>query len=250
MTETVSDDAIRSSRDGRVAVITINRPERRNALNLAALNALDAAAAAAVAEGVVAIVFRGEDGHFCAGADIKEVLEDESFDLRLREVLEHLATLPVPTVAAISGACMGLGMQLALACDLRVATDDAYFGIPAGKLGLVVNHWTLRRLARTLGVGHARLMVLAAETFPSEEMWRLGFTQARGDLDVALELAHRAESLAPLAVAGAKLGLNLVEHDEPEAEFEEAFLRAWRSDDLQEGVRAFGERRAPNFEGR
>lgn len=246
----MSDQSIHATRDGRVAVITINRPERRNALNLAALEALDAATAGAVDDRVAAIVFRGEGGHFCAGADIKEVLEDESFDLRLREVLEHVAAVPVPTVAAISGACMGLGMQLALACDLRVATDDAYFGIPAGKLGLVVNHWTLRRLTRALGVGHARLMVLAAETFPAGEMWRLGFTQAQGDLDVALELAHRAESLAPLAVAGAKLGFERVERDEVDDEFEAAFLRAWRSDDLQEGVRAFGERRAPNFEGR
>ena len=146
---------IHLSVDDRVAVITIDRTERRNALNLDALEALDTAVADALRQGAAAIVFTGAGGHFCAGADLKE-LEDHTFDTRLRGVLENVATAPVPTFAAISGACMGLGMQLALACDIRVATDDAYFGIPAGKLGLVVNHWTLQRLAHFFGFGAAR----------------------------------------------------------------------------------------------
>src|SRR5437868_10575192 len=103
---------------------------------------------------------------------------------------------------------MGLGMQLALACDIRVATDDAYFGVPAGKLGLVVNHWTLQRLSRALGFGAARLMVLTAETFTEEDAWRLGFTQVRGDLDAARALAARGCGLAPLSLAGSKMGLH------------------------------------------
>ena len=161
-------EPIRCEVTDRIAVVTIDRTARRNALNLDALHRLDDAVASAVAGGAAAVVFRGEGGHFCAGADLKE-LEDQSFDTRLRGVLERIATAPVPTFAAISGACMGLGMQLALACDIRVATDDAYFGIPAGKLGLVVNHWTLQRLALNLGFGAARLMVLTAETFTSDD---------------------------------------------------------------------------------
>ena len=137
-------EPIRCEVTDRIAVVTIDRTARRNALNLDALHRLDDAVASAVADGAAAVVFRGEGGHFCAGADLKE-LEDQSFDTRLRGVLERIATLPVPTFAAISGACMGLGMQLALACDIRVATDDAYFGIPAGKLreliGKKENHW-------------------------------------------------------------------------------------------------------------
>ena len=170
-------EPIRCEVTDRVAVVTIDRTARRNALNLAALSRLDDAVASAVADGAAAVVLRGEGGHFCAGADLKE-LEDQSFDTRLRGVLERIATAPVPTFAAISGACMGLGMQLALACDIRVATDDAYFGIPAGKLGLVVNHWTLQRLALNLGFGAARLMVLTAETFTSDDARRLGFTRS------------------------------------------------------------------------
>lgn len=239
---------IRLDVDDRVAVVTIDRTERRNALNLAALDALDDAVAEAVAAGVAAIVFRGEGGHFCAGADLKE-LEDQGFDHRLREMLEHVANVPVPTIAAISGACMGLGMQLALACDIRVATDDAYFGIPAGKLGLVVNHWTLQRLALFLGFGAARLMVLTAETFTSDDAWRLGFTQVRGGLDEALALTGRIKDLAPLALRGSKIGLNLVERALDDPSFNEAFELAWNSEDLAEGRLAFGERRAPVFRG-
>jgi len=144
---------------------------------------------------------------------------------------------------------MGLGMQLALACDIRVATDDAYFGIPAGKLGLVVNHWTLQRLALNLGFGAARLMVLTAETFTSDDAWRLGFTQVRGDLDAAVALARRSADLAPLSLQGSKIGLNLVERALDEPEFNAAFERAWNSADLAEGRLAFAERRSPVFKG-
>jgi enoyl-CoA hydratase len=243
----VSD--IRSVIADGVAVITIDRTERRNALNLAAVVAIEDAVSAAVDSGVAAIIVTGEGGHFCAGADLKE-MEDQSFDLRLRQMLQHVATVPVPTFAAISGACMGLGMQLALACDIRVVTPDAYFGIPAGRLGLVVNHWTLQRLSRALGFGAARLMILAAETLSEEDAWRLGFTQVRGDIDAAHALAQRVRELAPLSLAGSKLGLNLVERDLDEPAFHEAFTKAWTSEDLAEGQLAFTERRKPVFKGR
>lgn len=239
---------IHLSVDDRVAVITIDRTERRNALNLDALEALDTAVADALRQGAAAIVFTGAGGHFCAGADLKE-LEDHTFDTRLRGVLENVATAPVPTFAAISGACMGLGMQLALACDIRVATDDAYFGIPAGKLGLVVNHWTLQRLAHFFGFGAARLIVLTASTVSFDDAWRYGFVQTRGGLDTAHDLALSSAALAPLSLQGSKIGLNLVERRLDEPAFDEAFHRAWSSDDLAEGRAAFAERRSPVFRG-
>lgn len=140
---------LRSLND-RVSVITIDRPERRNALNLDLLNDVHDAVVGSVDDGARAIVITGSGGHFCAGADLKE-LEDVSFTERLAEVLEHFASVPVTTIAAIEGSCMGLGMQLAIGCDLRVVADSAKFAVPVSKLGLMVNHWTIDRLTRFWG---------------------------------------------------------------------------------------------------
>lgn len=230
-----------------VTTLTIDRTHRRNALDLTTLEELDAAVTAAVDGGARALVLTGADGHFCAGADLTE-LEDVTFTERLAEVLEHLAGVPITTIAAISGSCMGLGMQLAVACDVRVVEYGARFAIPVAKLGLMVNKWTLERAARFWGEGAARHMVLTAAVLDHEDAWRLGFTQRRGGLDVALDLARAAVPLAPLTQRGSKVGM-----DSPtssDAAYDEAFARAWASTDLAEGQRAFTERRSPVFEGR
>ena len=213
---------------GAVHVLTIDRPERRGALNLDHVEALDAAVRGAVADGARAVVLTGTAGHFCAGADLSE-LEDVSFTQRLAEVLDHLATAPVLTVAAIEGSCMGLGMQLALASDLRVVADSARF----------------------FGEGAARHLVLTAAVLDADDAWRLGFVQRRGGFDLALEVAEAATELAPLTQAGSKIGFGLHSADTAgHSAYREAFHRAWASDDLREGQQAFAERRKPVFRGR
>ncbi len=230
-------------------VVTITRTERRNALHHDAVVALDDAVAAALERGSRCLVLTGADGHFCAGADLKE-LEDLAFTRRLRVMLDNLAGAPIPTIAAISGSCMGLGMQLALACDVRYATPDARFAVPVAKLGLMVDHWTLQRLVRTLGTGAAREMVLTAEVLTAEDGHRLGFVQRLAGLDAALVTAERVASLAPLSLSGSKLGLDRVERHLDDPDYVAAFERAWASEDLVEGRAAFAERRTPRFEGR
>lgn len=230
-----------------VTTLTIDRTHRRNALDLTTLEELDAAVTAAVEADSRALVLTGADGHFCAGADLTE-LEDVTFTERLAEVLEHLAGVPITTIAAISGSCMGLGMQLAVACDVRVVEYGARFAIPVAKLGLMVNKWTLERAARFWGEGAARHMVLTAAVLDHEDAWRLGFTQRRGGLDVALDLARASVPLAPLSQQGSKVGMD--SPTGPDATYDEAFARAWASTDLAEGQRAFTERRSPVFEGR
>lgn len=238
---------ITSSTTGSVATITIDRPERRNALNAEALDELDGAIARAVQEKARAIVLTGASGHFCAGADLSE-LEDVAFTRHLGAVLVRLAEQPILTIAAISGSCMGLGMQLALACDVRVVADDARFAVPVAKLGLMVDHWTIDRLVRFWGEGAARLLTMTAAVLDAEDAWRLGFTQRRGDLAAAQDVAAAAVPLAPLSQAGSKTGFAV--HDGPTlAIYEAAFARAWASDDVREGVAAFRERRTPRFEG-
>ena len=249
--------------DDRIGVVTIDRPERRNALDHRALDELADALAAARADEVRALVLWGAADHFCAGADLTE-LEDLAFTRTLRTVLDELADLPVPTVAAIAGSCMGLGVQLSLACDLRLATPDAKFAVPVARLGLMVDHWTVQRLAMFAGASTARWMVMTAEPIAADRAHEVGFVHRLIEPDpsvgpgatalvAGVELGHRIAQLAPLTLAGTKLGLNLLESDgdlaDPDGAYRAAFERAWASDDLVEGRTAFAERRPPVFRG-
>ncbi len=235
---------------GPVAVLTIDRAERRNAVDHEALGQLLEALAATSAARVV--VLTGAGGHFCAGADLTGV-EDEGFTDLLRQVLAALRDDPRPFIAAVDGAALGAGTQLAIACDLRVGTPGARFGIPAARLGLMVDHWTVERLSLLAGAGPTRAMLLGAETYSGEDAERLGFVQRVGDLDAALGWADEIAALAPLTLAGLKLALNRLEMpvgrgDDPDVL--DAWSRAWTSEDLQEGMAAFRERRRPVFHGR
>lgn len=235
---------------GPVALVTIDRPERRNAVDRDALDGLERALADAAAAGSRVLVLTGAGGTFCAGADLGGV-EDTEFVAALNRVLEGLRTATFPTLAAVEGFALGAGTQLAVACDLRVARPDATFGIPAAKLGLMVDQWTVQRLARVAGDGTARAMLLAAETYRGDRGFELGLVQRLGGLDDALAWAEQIAALAPLTVAGHKLGVNEAERfDPPTSAYAEAFRRAWGSEDLREGMAAFRERRTPRFEGR
>jgi enoyl-CoA hydratase len=233
----------------RVALLTLDRPERRNALDASGCTELDAAIQHAVAGGARVVVVTGAGGHFCAGADLGGV-HDQRFAQSLRHLLDTVIDVPVPVLAAVEGAALGAGMQLAVACDLRVATPDARFGIPAAKLGLMVDHWTVQRLALLAGHGPARSMLLAAEEIDGRSAHRLGLVQRLAGLAGGLEWAERIATLAPLTIAGHKLGLNRLEAGLPEdPAVTGAFQRAWGSADLEEGMAAFRERRSPEFQG-
>ncbi|HYD11054.1 MAG TPA: enoyl-CoA hydratase [Acidimicrobiales bacterium] len=235
---------------GATFVLTIDRPDRRNAVDHATLDALAAGVQRAVDAGSRAIVLTGAGGHFCAGADLT-TLEDSGFATVLREVLDLFSTVPITTIAAIDGAALGGGTQLAISCDLRVATATARFGIPAAKLGLMVDAATVQRLAALAGASTARAMLLAAETIDGETAHRTGFVHRLGALDDALAWAGEIAALAPLTIAGHKLALErLAPPPEADALITEAFQRAWRSADVAEGRAAFHERRPPRFEGR
>jgi enoyl-CoA hydratase len=234
------------SRSEHVRVVTIDRPERRNALDH---ETLDALRDAVVAADVRVLVLRGVAGHFCSGADLTGV-EDQSFARLLRGLLTALRDAPFPVVAAVEGAALGAGTQLAIACDLRTATPDASFGIPAARLGLMVDHWTVARLAREAGAGPARAMLLAAEVLTGADAHRLGLAQRLCTPDEALDWADEIAGRAPLTIAGHKLMLNRVDAD-PAADDDvaAAFSAAWASEDFREGLTAFRERRAPEFRG-
>lgn len=234
---------------GRTARICIDRPERRNALDLDALSGLLQAQSQATESGVLALVLTGAGGNFCSGADLNGV-EDDEFVSMLKRVLEGFRDAPYPTIAAIDGYALGAGTQLAIACDLRIATADAVFGVPAAKIGLMVDWWTIERLVSLCGQGPARSMLLTTERMSAQQAYTCGLVQREGGLDEALDWATEISNLAPLSVQGLKIGLNLTErHSAVPGEYLEAYRKAWASSDLEEGIAAFKERRTPAFRG-
>ncbi len=228
-----------------VDLLTIDRPERRNAVDLPTIAAIGDALAATDAR---VVVLTGAAGHFCSGADLTGV-EDAAFTDALGRALDGLRATHLVTIAAVDGAALGAGVQLAGSCDLRVSTPTARFGVPAAKLGLAVDHETVRRLAQLAGDGTARAMLLAAEVVDGEAAHRTGFVQRLGGLDDALAWASEIAALAPLTIAAHKLALERATARADDDEVAEARRRAWSSADLQEGLAAFRERRPPEFRG-
>lgn len=241
--------------DEDVLVVTLDRPERRNALDHAMLDGLRQVLSNALADECRVLVLTGTGGHFCAGADLSGV-EDDGFVQHLRDVLAALRTAPFPVVAAIEGAALGAGMQLAVACDLRIATSSATFGIPAAKLGLTVDQWTVDHLCSQVGGAIARAMLLGAEVYSGAALHRSGFVQrlhepeAGSVLDAAKVWAEQLAALAPLAIAAHNAMLLAAEGgSEPGEAVLAARSAAWKSADLQEGLEAFRSRRRPVFRG-
>ncbi|HMG26311.1 MAG TPA: enoyl-CoA hydratase-related protein [Acidimicrobiia bacterium] len=245
----------------RVGIATIDRPERRNALNadlcVELLGHLEAT------RDLRAVVITGAgDKAFCSGADLAARTADtaepggaDTFRPAFDRLLDAIVDYPAPVLAALNGPAIGAGMQLAVACDLRVAAFSATFSIPAARLGVFLSPPNVQRLAALVGQGAARDLLLAARTLDADEAAAVGLVQRRvpDALVAALELAEEIAEFAPLTVQGHKRALNLVlggvdaaAQDEMRALEERAFASA----DLQEGLAAFAEKRTPRFEGR
>jgi enoyl-CoA hydratase len=246
-----------------VGVATIDRPDRRNALNAELCDALRAQLEESHA--LRAVVITGAGPAFCAGADILRRAHDtgglehgggDTFRPAFERVLDAIVDHPAPVVAAVNGAALGAGMQLAVACDLRVVATDAKVGIPAAKLGVLLSAPNIRRLAVLVGQDAARDLLLTGRVMNADEVRDIGFTQrVVGDaLAAALNLAAEIAKLAPLSVQGHKRALNIVSDasaldDGVVQQIRALEEGAFASADLQEGLAAFGEKRAPNFAG-
>ncbi|HVT76932.1 MAG TPA: enoyl-CoA hydratase-related protein [Acidimicrobiales bacterium] len=237
---------VSTSIDGRVATITLDRQARRNAVNEAACDAIGVAVRQSVGAGAGAIVFTGAGGHFCSGADINEA---ERVRFAIRACLDTFRAAPVVTIAAVDGFALGAGVQFAAACDLRVATSAARFGVPAAKLGVAVDHTTVQQVAMLVGGSQARAMLLASEEIDGRRAYDLGFVNRIGTLGDAQAWAAEIAARAPLTIAAHKLALNRLEVELTDADVVDAVDRAWSSADLQEGRAAFAEKRTPNFSG-
>ncbi|MBE3555860.1 MAG: enoyl-CoA hydratase/isomerase family protein [Firmicutes bacterium] len=245
-----------------VASITLNRPEVRNAFHSAMVEEWLACFTLLADEPQVrAVVISGAGGSFCAGADLKErnALDVQAWHAQHRlfdRAFEALRSLPMMTIAAVEGAAMGGGFELALACDLMVAAEGARFAFPEVKRGLIPGEGGTQVLARRVGPGRAKLYLASGRTIDAEEAERMGiadlYAPAGKAVEVARGLADEIVVNAPLAVAQAKravdlgLGLPLAEGVAIERELYRPLVD---TQDRREGVRAFVEKRAPQFVG-
>ena len=232
-----------------VLIATINRPERKNAVDESTIGALSQAMSEAAKRETRVVVLTGAAETFCSGADLSGVRETQ-FTNALHDFLVKLATSPCVTIASIDGHALGAGAQLAIACDLRVATARSVIGVPAARLGLVVNHWTVERLTREFSWPVARAMLLAARTYTGAELEKIGAVHRIGDFATALNWAIEISRLAPLSIAGHKTALSASSTEPAVNELVRwARDRAWASNDVEEGRTAFMEKRTPNFKG-
>ena len=237
---------IASTRDGDVVVIELQRPERRNALNLELCDAIAHEAQAAVDAGARAIVLTGQGSAFCAGADLDGVYGPD-FLRALYDMLHGLTRLPVPLIAAVNGPAIGGGSQLAMACDLRIADETARFAVPTVRNALAVDAWTIRTLAKLAGEGAARRVLVAGETVQRDAALACGLVDRAGTVADAIAWAHELTALAPLSLAYNKAVLNGTLDD---TGIQAAFDVIWASADAKEAELARAEKRTPVFEGR
>lgn len=259
MTDSSGEAEVEVERQGATLLIAINRPQRRNAVNRAVSLAIaDALDRLEGDDELRAAVMTGRGGNFCAGMDLKAFLDGERPELEGRGFAGICEAPPSkPVIAAVEGYALAGGFELALACDLIVASESAVFGLPEAARGLVAGSGGLLRLGRRIPAGIALQYALTAEHVPAAEAARWGLVNRlvpEGKaLDAALELAGQIAANAPLSVQASKQIMaqsRLWPDDEMfdrQRPLSEAVIG---SEDAQEGARAFAEKRAPRWTGK
>ncbi len=247
--------------DTKIAVVQLNRPQALNALNFDLMNELlSAFRAFAKAPSVNAVVLTGNNNAFAAGADIKEMVTATSADMLTKGYLElwdELQMFKKPIVAAVSGYCLGGGLELAMVCDMIIASETAKFGQPEINLGVIPGAGGTQRLTRLIGKVKAMELILTGRQFTAEEALSMGLINkiapVASYLDEAKKLAIEIASKAPLAVRLAKEAVlraastNLYE----DVEFERRlFALLFATEDMREGMTAFIEKRQPVWQGK
>jgi enoyl-CoA hydratase len=263
----MSAELVISRRDDAIVHVVLNRPEKRNALNREVLRALVAAVAEAERDrDARAIVLSGEGRVFSAGVDFASLKGDVGdappapFRVLVGEMqalLSRLEAVEKPVIAAMHRYVPGLALELALACDFRIATTDCELGLPEVRVGLVPDVGGMARLVRTVGYARAKELVMTARMIPSAEALRIGLVtevvEPGTHLEAATRLAREVAANAPLAVGLAKRILDLGQHLDTHT-----FLQVEQlaqsilipTADAREGTAALAERRTPKFTGR
>jgi enoyl-CoA hydratase len=256
-------ETILMAKEGRVAILTVNRPDKLNALNdqvridlLAALAEIEHDAGI----GTVVITGSGEKS-FIAGADISEFAGRSPFDqreaMRSPRIFDVMAGFPKPVIAMINGFCLGGGCELASSCDLRIASDKARFGQPEINLGLIPGGGGTQRLPRLIGLGHTLRLVLTGDMINAAEAKDIGLVEMvvpHEELRAkTLELAAKIASKSPLTLKVAKEAVRASQKlpiEDGIAYERDLFCLCFSSEDKEEGVKAFLEKRPAEWKGR
>jgi len=257
MSEALGDEPIVVTMSESVATIWLNRPDKRNAMSREMWTALaDSCHELARDYSVRVLVVRGVGGHFCAGADIGGFsggMSDE-YQAQNREAEETLAAFPRPTIAFITGSCVGGGVQIAGACDLRFADTTAKFGITPARLGIAYPTYALERAVRLVGPSAAKHLLFSAELIDVERALRIGLVDEVAEPEAAVERLEAFSSLLAneRSLLTQMISKEMVNEVAADGSVSVAMIDRWapilaNNPDMPEGVAAFAERRSPNF---
>lgn len=249
--------------DGGIAVITLHRPQNLNALNNELSQELNLVFDEIAEDAQIsAVIIRGSEKAFAAGADIKEIGKISSpilahrFVTQIHLLFNKLEQLPVPVIAAVSGLALGGGCELALACDIRIASENARFGLPEIKIGVIPGGGGTQRLPRLIGVGRAKELLYTGEPIDAKEAYRIGLVNkvvpAESLMDTAQKMASKFLEQPGLALKMTKMVINDgINMDLRSALAHEARCFEWlfSTQDQKEGMMAFMEKRKPEFKG-
>jgi enoyl-CoA hydratase len=250
---------VRVELDGGVAVLIIDRPEVRNAIGFATVDELDAALDQVLEAGAAVVVVRGGgDRAFVSGGDLKELSTVRSHGdavamaSRVRRVLDRVAALPVPVIAALNGHALGGGAEVAIAADIRIAADDIKIGFNQVSLGIMPAWGGAERLAHTIGRGRALLAIATGEVYDARAALRMGLVDLvvpRPAFDDEWKaLARRMAATAPGTTRAVKAVIGAAvrsHHPELEADATDAFARLWTAEAHWAAVEALEQRRRP-----
>ena len=256
----MAEEVLKVTRQANYATLTLNRPEKRNALNQPLIEALNHALASLENEKEIrALLVRGEGASFCAGVDLKEV--DETAGVHnptsLEYVFGRLERFPVPTIAAVQGAALAGGLELALHCDLRIASDNARLGMTLGRVGLMVPYDFTRKLIEVCGSANTAWILYTADLIEAargRDMNMVHEVVPDSKLsEVATALAEKVAGNAPLSLRAMKATVRRCMSAAFDAWHDDMLKMARdvrQSEDAKEGVRAFLEKRRPVWQAR